>query len=140
MVVAYFHPMRMTYPIQPGPFSRTAPKLRKLPTLSLSRTFRTGRTYLLSAPFIAAEAQHHKESHLIYGPLESTLLDERFPVEHELDACNLPHTQEHLHVASNLCYIDSDAQLRSDIQLPHSWATLSRDFHATLLLQPGPHI
>ena len=56
------------------------------------RTFRTKRTYFLSTPFIVAEAQHHEESHLIYGPLESTVLDQRFTVEHELDACNPPHT------------------------------------------------
>ena len=46
--------------------------------------------YLLSAPFIAAASQHHEESHLIYGPLEATLLG--FPVEYELDALNSPHT------------------------------------------------
>ena len=32
-------------------------------------TFRAGRTYFLSAPFIAAESQHREESRLIYGPL-----------------------------------------------------------------------
>ena len=56
------------------------------------RTFREGRTYFLSAPFIAAEAQHHEESRLIYGPLASTLLDQGFPVEHELDAFSPPLT------------------------------------------------
>ena len=55
------------------------------------RTFRTGRTHFLSASCIAVEAQHHEESHLIYGNLESTLLDQGFPVEHELDAWNQPH-------------------------------------------------
>ena len=39
-----------------------------------------------------AESQHHEESRLIYGPFESTLLDQGFPVEHDLDACNPPHT------------------------------------------------
>ena len=29
---------------------------------------------------------------------------------------------------------------RTDIQLPHPWATLSGDFHSSLLQQPGPHI
>ena len=48
--------------------------------------------YFLSAPFIAAEAQHHEESRLIYGPFESTLLDQGFLVEHELDARNPPLT------------------------------------------------
>ena len=55
-------------------------------------TFQAGRTYFLSAPFIAAESQHHQESCLIYGPFESTLLDQEFPVEHELDARNPPLT------------------------------------------------
>ena len=56
------------------------------------RTFRTGQTYFLSAPFLAAESQHHEESRLIYGPFESTLLDQVFPVEYELDAGNPPLT------------------------------------------------
>ena len=30
--------------------------------------------------------------------------------------------------------------LRSDIQLPHSWATFTGDPHDSLLQQPGPHI
>ena len=59
-------------------------------------TIRAGRTYFLSAPFIAAESQHHEESRLIYGPFESTLLDQGFPVEHVLDACNPPFTRTHL--------------------------------------------
>ena len=62
------------------------------PNYLFPRTFRTGRTYFLSAPFIAAESQHHEESRLIYGAFESTLLDQGFPVEHELDACNPPLT------------------------------------------------
>ena len=48
--------------------------------------------YILSAPFIAAESQHHEESRLIYETFESTLLDQEFPVEDELDACNPPFT------------------------------------------------
>ena len=52
----------------------------------------------------------------------------------------ISHTQEHLYVASNFCSVHSDAQYRSDIQLPHSWTILSGDFHATLRQQPGPHI
>ena len=62
------------------------------PNTLFLRTFRTRQTYFLSAPFIAAASQHHEESRLIYGPFESTLLDQVFPVEHELDACNPPHT------------------------------------------------
>ena len=60
--------------------------------LSSSVPFRTRQTYLLSTPFIAAASQHHEKSHLIYGPLESILLDQGFPVEYELNACNQPHT------------------------------------------------
>ena len=48
--------------------------------------------YFLSAPFIAAESQHHEERRLIYGRFESTLLDRRFTVGHELDAYNPPLT------------------------------------------------
>ena len=61
-------------------------------TTSSSETFRAGWTYFLSTPFIAAESQHHEESRLIYGPFESTLLEQGFPDGHELDACNLPLT------------------------------------------------
>ena len=49
-VDAYFHPIRMTYPIQPGPFFRAAPNWGKLAKHSL-RSFRTGQTYSLSALF-----------------------------------------------------------------------------------------
>ena len=62
------------------------------PNYLFLKTFRAGRTYFLSTPFIAAESQYHKESRLIYGPFESTLLDQGFPDGHELDACNLPLT------------------------------------------------
>ena len=62
------------------------------PNYLFLRTLPAGRTYFLSTPFIAAESQHHEESRLIYGPFESTLLDQGFPVEHELDACNPPLT------------------------------------------------
>ena len=41
---------------------------------------------------LTSESQHHEESHQIYGPLESTLLDQGFPVEHELYARNPPLT------------------------------------------------
>ena len=93
MVDAYFHPIRMTYPIHPGPFFRAAPNWGKPAKLSLFlRTFQKGQTYLLSALFIAAASRHHEESHLIYGPLESILIDQGFPVEHELDEFNTPHT------------------------------------------------
>ena len=62
-----------------------------LPNYLFLRTFREGRTYFLSAPFIAAVAQHHEETFLINGTLESTLLDQGFTVEQELDARNPSH-------------------------------------------------
>ena len=74
----------------PDPFPGKHKNGESPPNYLFLRTFREGRTYFLSVPFIAAEAQHHEESHLIYGPLESTLLDQGFPEEHELDAFNPP--------------------------------------------------
>ena len=62
------------------------------PNYFFLRTFRAGWTNFQSAPDIASESQHHEESRLIYGPFESTLLDQGFPVELELDACNPPPT------------------------------------------------
>ena len=53
------------------------------PNYLFLRTFRAWRTYFLSAPFIGAESQNNVESRQIYGPFESTLLDQGFPVEHE---------------------------------------------------------
>ena len=44
-VDAYFHPIRMTYPIHPGPFFRAAPNWGKLAKhLLFIRSFRTGQT------------------------------------------------------------------------------------------------
>ena len=45
-----------------------------------------------SEPFEQQNHNTHEESRLIYGPFESTLLDQGFPVEHELDAFNPPLT------------------------------------------------
>ena len=70
------------------------------PNYLFLRNFRAGRTYFLSAPFIAAESQHHEKSRIIYGPFESTLLDQGFPEIHVIR-----HLQEHFYVASNFCYV-----------------------------------
>ena len=75
----------------PDHFSRQHQIGESPPNYLFLRIFPTGQTYLLSTPFIAAASQHHERSHLIYGPLESTLLDQGFPVEYELDAFNPPH-------------------------------------------------
>ena len=37
-------------------------------------------------------------------------------------------------------YVDCDAKFHPDIQLLHPWATFSRDIHASLPKQTGPHI
>ena len=73
-----------------APNQNTKIPIKAHQTISSSEPFRAGRTYFLSAPFIAAEAQHHEESRLIYEPFESTFLDQEFPVEHELHAFNPP--------------------------------------------------
>ena len=59
--------------------------------------------------FLRRKPLHHGHLGLIYGTFESIRLDQTSPVEHELDACNW-HLQEHLYVASNFCYVYSDAQ------------------------------
>ena len=84
----------MTYPIDPGPFFRAAPNWGKPATLSLSLAQKLSNwtDVLLSALLIAAASRIHEESHLIYGPLESSVLDQGFPVEYELDEFNTPHT------------------------------------------------
>ena len=53
----------------PGHFLRQHKNGKSPLNYHFLRTFRAGRTYFLSAPFIAAESQHHEESRLIYGPL-----------------------------------------------------------------------
>ena len=60
-------------------------------TISSSEPFEQDR-HTLSTPFMAAESQYHEESRLINGPFESTLLDQGFSVEHELNAFNPPLT------------------------------------------------
>ena len=83
-VDTYFYPIRMTYPIHPGPFFRAAPNWGKAAKHSLPQNSSKRTEVLLS--------RNHEEGHLIYGPLESILLDQGFPVEYELDEFNTPHT------------------------------------------------
>ena len=93
MVVTYFHPRGWLIQFSlfsPNHFPWQHKNGENPPNYLFFRTFRAGRMYFLS--FIAAESQHHEESRLIHGPFESTLLDQGFPVEHELDACNPPVT------------------------------------------------
>ena len=86
-VDVYFHPIRMTYPIQPEPFFRAAPNWGKpAKHFLLLRSFQTGQTSYCPLSFFAAASRNHEEGHLVYGPLESILFDQGFPVEYELDA------------------------------------------------------
>ena len=110
-----------------------------LPNYLFLRTFREGRAYFLSALFVAAEAHHHEESLLIYGPLEFTLLDQGFPVENALDACNPPLTgTPSCRLKLLLCLQRRVVMLRHPAT--SFLGTLSGDFHASLLQEPGPHI
>ena len=61
-------------------------------TLSLAQKVSNWIDVLLSALLIAAASRIHEESHLIYGPLESSLLDQGFLIHIQLDEFNTPHT------------------------------------------------
>ena len=84
--------MKMTYPIQPRSFFWAAPNWGKPAKHSLPQNFLNRTDVLLSALLLAAASWYHEESHLIYEPLESILLDQRFPVAYELDEFNPPYT------------------------------------------------
>ena len=75
----YFHPIRMTYPIQLGPSFRAA-QIGEAANTFFSQNFFVQDRHLTVCSSIAAAASHHyEESHLIYGPLASILLDQGFP-------------------------------------------------------------
>ena len=114
-VDAYFHLIRMAYPIHPGPFFRAAPNWGKAAKHSLPQKLSNWTDVLLSTLlFLAAPSRHNEESHLVYGPLESILLDQGFPVDYELDEFNPPHTETTLSCLQLwLC------QLRRKIPLRH---------------------
>ena len=105
------------------------------PNYPFLRTFRAGQTYFLSVPFIAAESQHHEESRLIYGPFESTLFVQGFPVEQELDAFNPPLTGTPLcrHKQGHFCYVCSDAQFAQTSSYLIPGQPFLETFHASLL-------
>ena len=108
-VDAYFHL------ISPDQFSGQHQIGESSPnTFSSSEAFELDRfTYCPLSSFVAA-SQHYEECHLIYGPLESILIDQGFPVEYELDEFNTPHTGTTLsHLQLWLCW------LRCKIPLGH---------------------
>ena len=63
-----------------------------LNTLSSLEAFELDRRKYCLLSSLAAASRHNEESHLIYGPLESILINQGFPVEYELDEFNMPHT------------------------------------------------
>ena len=77
----------MTYPIQPGPSYGAAPKIResRQNIFSSSEHFNKNRRLTICSLIAAAASHHYEESHLIYGPFASILLDQGFLVEYELD-------------------------------------------------------
>ena len=85
---------------------------------------RTRQTWLLSALLLAAASRHHEENHLIYGPLESILLDQGFPVEYEWDEFNPPHTGTTLRHLQNLAM---STAMQNSTQTSSHWSTLSGD-------------
>ena len=121
-------------PFSPDHFPRQHENSESPPNYLFLRTFWAGRMYFLSVPFIAAESQHHSESHLIYGPFESTLLDQGFPVEHELYAYRNTFM-------SPLTFALSTA-MRNYTQTPSYLIPGHASFllYASLLQQPGPYI
>ena len=68
---------------------------------------------------IAAASHHHEGSRLIYGPLVSSLLDQGFPVEYELDELNTPHTGTTFsHLQYWLCRLRCKIPLRRQATSP----------------------
>ena len=104
----------MTYPIQPGPFSR-ATEIGEAAKHFLSQNdFIQDRHLTVCSSIAASASNHHEESHLIYGLLASVFLDQGFPVEYELDKFNTPHPGTTLcHPQNWLC------RLRCKISLRH---------------------
>ena len=104
----------MTYPIHSGSSFRAAQIGESRQTLSLPQNFFVQDRRNDCPLSTIAAAHHHEESHLIYGPLASILLDQGFPVEYELDEFNTPQTGT---TTSRLQY--GLCQLRCKITLRH---------------------
>ena len=73
-------------------FSQAIQRRWKSVNLSLPQPLSSRTDVFLSASSIAAVSLHYKESLIIHGPLSFTLLDQRFPVEHELNEYITPST------------------------------------------------
>ena len=82
----------MTSPIHPGPSFRAAQIGEAAKHLFSQNFFVQDRRLMVCSSIAAAASHQHEKSRLIYGPLASILLDQRFPVEYELDELNTPLT------------------------------------------------
>ena len=76
----------MTCPIQTEPYFLATLKIEESPQISLSlripqQEWPSIRLFLKSSSCI----NHYEESHLVYGPLGSILLDQGFLVKNKLD-------------------------------------------------------
>ena len=76
----------------PVHFFRASPNWGKSAKHSLPQKLSNWTGVLTVHSSLAEASRHHEESHLIYGPLESILIDQGFSVEYELDEFNTPHT------------------------------------------------
>ena len=140
MVDVYFHPMRMTYPIQPGPFFRAAPNWGKPAKLSLPYNI-SNRTDVLTVRFLHSSSiitPWGKPSNLWTSWVYS--LRPRVPSWIWI-RCIKSATHRNTFISPlTLAMSTATRKERSDIQLLHHWATFSGDFHTSLLQQPGSHI
>ena len=118
MVDAYFHPMRMTYPIQPRPFFQAAPNWGKPAKLFLPRNIsnRTDVPTVRSLHSSSISTPWGKPSNLWTSWVHS--LRPRVPSWTWI-RCIQSATHGHLHFASNLSHVYCGAQFCSDIQLLH---------------------
>ena len=81
-----FPPIRMTCPIQPEPYFLAAPKIEESPRISLSlRNPQWERTSIRLFLNSTSSIIHYEESHLVYRPLGSILLDQGILVKNKLD-------------------------------------------------------
>ena len=76
----------MTCPIQPEPYILAAPKIEESLPISLSlRNPQRERTFIRLLPNSSSLINHYEESHLVYGSLQSILLDQGILVKNKLD-------------------------------------------------------
>ena len=76
----------MTCPIQPEPYFLAAPKIEESPRISLS--LRNPQWEQMSIRLLLDSSSsiiHYEESHLVYGPPGSILLDQGILVKNKLD-------------------------------------------------------